>query len=73
MPRFDRSASMDSSSTVLRASRSGLVTISTSLSRRKARHSASFARSAMLDTCSPKMCAVVFVAQRNQFFENPFD
>jgi hypothetical protein len=30
MPRFDRSASMDSSSAVLRASLSGLVTVSTS-------------------------------------------
>jgi hypothetical protein len=28
MPRFDRSASMDSSSAVLRANRSGLVTVS---------------------------------------------
>ena len=43
MPRFDRSASMDGSSAVLRASLSGLVTVSTSPSRRKARHSASLA------------------------------
>ena len=55
MPRFDRSASMDSSSAVLRASLSGLVTVSTSPSRMKARHSASFARFAVLDTCSLKM------------------
>jgi hypothetical protein len=34
MPRFDRSASMDSSSAVLRASLSGLVTVSTSPSRK---------------------------------------
>jgi hypothetical protein len=55
MPRFDRSASMDSSSAVLRASRSGLVTVSTPPSRRKAGHSVSFARFAVLDTCSAKV------------------
>jgi hypothetical protein len=48
MPRFDKSASMDSSSAVLRASLSGLVTVSTSPSRMKARHSASFTRLAVL-------------------------
>ena len=52
---------MDSSSAVLRASRSGLVTVSTSPSRMKARHSATLIRlamrtlTAMLLTCSPKM------------------
>ena len=54
MPRFDRSASMVRRSAVLRASRSGLVTVSTSPSRRKSRHSTSFACFAALDTCSPK-------------------
>ena len=52
---FDKVASIDNSSAVLRASLSGLVTASTSPSRRKARHSASFDRFAVLDTCSPKM------------------
>jgi hypothetical protein len=55
MPRLDRSASIDNSSAVLRARLSGLVTVSTSPSRRKARHSASFPRLATLLTCSPKM------------------
>jgi hypothetical protein len=50
--RLDKSASIASSSAVLRAKRSGLVTISTSPSRRKARHSASRARWATLETCS---------------------
>ena len=48
-PRSARSASIDSSSRVLRASRSGLVTISTSPSRQKARHSASLGRSALVE------------------------
>ena len=52
MPRLVRSASMDNSLAVLRASRSGLVTASTSPSRRKARHSVSFVRCATLDACS---------------------
>jgi hypothetical protein len=39
---------------VLRASLSGSVTVSTSPSRRKARHSASFTRFAVLEICSPK-------------------
>ena len=46
---------MDGSSAVLRASLSGVVMVSTSPSRLKARHSASFTRLAVLDTCSPKM------------------
>ena len=46
---------MDSSSAVLRASLSGLVTVSTSPWRMKARHSASLARFAVLEICSPKM------------------
>ena len=41
---------MDGSSAVLRASLSGLVMVSTSPSRMKARHSASFTRLAVLDT-----------------------
>ena len=48
-------ATMADNSAVLRASRSGLVMVSTSPSRRKARHSASFVRLATLLTCSPKM------------------
>ena len=52
MPRSDRSASMASSSVVERARRSGLVTASTSPSRRKARHSTSLERWATLLTCS---------------------
>ena len=54
MPRLDRSASMVSSSAVLRASRSGLVTVRTSPSRRKVRHSFSFVRCATLEACSLK-------------------
>ena len=55
MPRLVRSASIASSSAVLRASRSGLVTVSTSPSRRKARHTASVGRWAVLEDCSLKI------------------
>ena len=37
---------------MLRASRSGLVTVRASSSRKKARHSLSFVRCATLDACS---------------------
>jgi len=53
--RFDRSASIASSSAVLRANLSGLVTVSTSPSRVKVRHSVSVTRLAVLDTYSPNM------------------
>ena len=55
MPRFSISSTMSNRLRVERASRSGLVTISTSPSRTNSSAAVSLARSATEDTCSAKI------------------